>query len=92
MTTITATEAARRFSEILNTIKYTGKGYTIVRRGAPVATIGPAESLAQAITLGDLPELAKSLPALGDEATRFSKDLEEARMRQPAMPGKNEWE
>jgi len=79
MKTITATEAARRFSEILNFIKYTGKGYTIVRRGTPVATIGPAESLAQAVTLGDLPELAKALPTLGDEATHFAKDLVQAK-------------
>jgi hypothetical protein len=31
--TITATEAVRKFSEILNSIKYKGDHYTVVRGG-----------------------------------------------------------
>ncbi|MBM4277447.1 MAG: type II toxin-antitoxin system Phd/YefM family antitoxin [Deltaproteobacteria bacterium] len=38
---ISATEAIRRFSEILNDIKYRGESYTIVRRGKKVAFICP---------------------------------------------------
>ncbi len=52
--TITATEAVRKFSEILNSIKYTGNDYTIMRGGKPVATIRSAETHAKALTLGDL--------------------------------------
>jgi antitoxin (DNA-binding transcriptional repressor) of toxin-antitoxin stability system len=37
MKTITATEAVRKFSEILNSIKYAGADYTIMRGGKPVA-------------------------------------------------------
>mgnify|MGYP001598246228 CR=1 FL=1 len=89
--TITATEAVRKFSEILNSIKYTGNDYMIMRGGKPVATIRPAETHAKALTLGDLAGLMRALPALGDEAERFKKDLKEARKHQPLMPEKNTW-
>ena len=89
--TITATEAVRKFSEILNSIKYAGNDYTILRGGKPVATIRSAETNAKALTLGDLAGLVKSLPTLGDEAERFKKDLKEARKQQPLMPEKDKW-
>ena len=90
--TITATEAVRKFSEILNSIKYTGNDYTIVRGGKPVASIRPAEPHSRQLTLGDLPRLVKMLPSLGDEADRFRKDIKDARKHQPLMPEKNTWE
>jgi prevent-host-death family protein len=89
--TITATEAVRKFSEILNSIKYTGNDYTIVRGGKPVATIRPAETHTKEMTLGDLAGLVKSLPALGDEAERFKKDIKEARKHQPHLPERDKW-
>ena len=91
MKTITATEAVRKFSEILNSIKYAGADYTIVRGGKPVATIRPAEGRAKELTLGDLAGLVKSLPALGDEAERFKKDIRETHKHQPHMPEKDKW-
>ena len=87
--TITATEAVRKFSEILNSIKYTGNDYTIVRGGKPVASIRPAETHARQLTLGDLVGLVKTLPSLGDEADRFRKDIKDARKHQPRMPEKS---
>ena len=89
--TITATEAVRKFSEILNSIKYTGNDYTIMRGGKPVASIRPAETHAKALTLGDLAGLVKSLPSLGDDAERFKKDIREAHKHQPHMPEKDKW-
>ncbi len=91
MKTITATEAVRKFSEILNSIKYTGADYTIVRGGKPVAIMRPAEEHAKELTLGDLVGIVKSLPELGDEAERFKKDLREAHKHQPHMPEKERW-
>ena len=90
--TVTATEAVRKFSEILNSIKYTGNDYTIVRGGRPVASIRPAETHARQLTLGDLVGLVKTFPSLGDEAVRFRKDIKDARKQQPPMPEKNKWE
>jgi len=91
MKTITATEAVRKFSEILNSVKYTGADYTIIRGGTPIATIRPAEGHAKKLTLGDLTELVKSLPALGNDAERFKKDVRDAHKNQPHMPEKDKW-
>lgn len=41
--TITATEAIRKFSEILNAIKYKGNHYTILRGKKAIAFISPIE-------------------------------------------------
>jgi prevent-host-death family protein len=89
--TITATEAVRKFSEILNSIKYKGDHYTVVRGGKPVASITPAETAVKTMTLGDLPGLVKLLPSLGEEAERFRKDIKEALKHQPLMPETHKW-
>ena len=42
MRELTATEAARRFSELLDAIEHDGESYVITRRGRRVARIVPA--------------------------------------------------
>lgn len=44
MPDVTATEAARTFSDILDAVEHRGEHFTIVRRGRPVAELGPATS------------------------------------------------
>jgi prevent-host-death family protein len=39
---ISATEAARRFSDILDAVEHRGESFVIVRKGRPVARMGPA--------------------------------------------------
>jgi prevent-host-death family protein len=39
---ISATEAARRFSDLLDAVEHRGEEFTIVRRGAVVAQLTPA--------------------------------------------------
>ena len=39
---ITATEAARRFSEVLDEVEHTGATFVITRGGRAVASLGPA--------------------------------------------------
>jgi len=89
--TVSATEAVRKFSEILNSIKYRGNHYTILRGGKPIASICPVEMPLKERTLGDLKELIKKLPNLGDEAKKFEKDLKEIIEHQPSLPEKNQW-
>jgi prevent-host-death family protein len=89
---ISATEAVRKFSEILNSVKYRGESFTIVRGGKPVATIYPVESLPKRKPLRELRDLVKSLPRLGDEAERFRKDLKEIRKHQPTLPKETKWD
>ena len=90
--TITATEAVRKFSEILNAIKYRENHYIILRGGKPVASICPVvETHLKERTLGELKELLKKLPRLGDEAEKFKEDLKGIIKHQPLMPEKNRW-
>lgn len=42
MKQLNATDASRRFSELLDDIESGGESYVIVRHGRAVATIGPA--------------------------------------------------
>jgi prevent-host-death family protein len=42
MKQLSATDASRRFSEVLDDVERSGESYVVVRHGRPVATIGPA--------------------------------------------------
>ena len=89
--TISATDVVRKFSDILNSIKYRGNHFIILRGGKPVASISPVERAAKEKTLGELRDLLKKLPRLGSEAERFEKDLKKIIKHQPLMPEKDQW-
>jgi antitoxin (DNA-binding transcriptional repressor) of toxin-antitoxin stability system len=89
--TISATDAVRTFSELLNAIKYKGESYTILRGGKPAATIGPAEKSTGERTLRELALILKALPSLKDDDT-FASNLESIMNSQPATPEKSPWE
>ncbi|MGB2875437.1 MAG: type II toxin-antitoxin system prevent-host-death family antitoxin [Gaiellaceae bacterium] len=42
MKRLTATDAARRFSEMLDAVEGRGETFLVVRNGRPVARVGPA--------------------------------------------------
>ncbi len=42
MTEVTATEASRRFADLLDGVEHRGERYTIVRRGRIIAQLEPA--------------------------------------------------
>jgi len=88
---ITATDAVRQFSDLLSTIKFKGSRYTIVRGGKPVASLGPAVAPVHEKTLGELKELMKKLPRLGEEAAAFAKDLKTTAKKQPGVPKGRAW-
>ncbi|MDI6763845.1 MAG: antitoxin [Thermodesulfobacteriota bacterium] len=89
--TISATEAVRKFSEILNSIKYKGESYTIVRGGKKVASICPVEIHLKERSLGELKTLFENIPKLGDETESFERDLREILEHQPAIPKEDRW-
>lgn len=88
---VSATEAVRKFSEILNSIKYKGEYFTVIRGGKAVASIRPVETPIKGKFLGELKELLKSVPKLGDEAEKFEEDLKEVSKLQPFVPKENKW-
>jgi antitoxin (DNA-binding transcriptional repressor) of toxin-antitoxin stability system len=89
---ISATEAVRRFSDLLGAIKFRGARYTIVRGGKPIATIGPVESEVPGRTLGELKRLLREIPKLGKEADAFELDLQRTYLDQPHLPSGYPWE
>jgi antitoxin (DNA-binding transcriptional repressor) of toxin-antitoxin stability system len=88
---ISATEAVRKFSDLLNTIKFKGGQYTIFRGGKPVAVLGPAELSSHERTLGELKGLLRKIPKLGEDAVAFEKDLKTVSRKQPAVPKGRAW-
>jgi prevent-host-death family protein len=44
MKQVSATDASRRFSEVLDDVERDGESYVVVRHGRAVATIGPARA------------------------------------------------
>jgi prevent-host-death family protein len=73
MTRLTATEAARAFSDVLNRVA-AGEEVEVTRSGAPVAVIVPPKS--QLLTAGRFRDLMATAPPV-DEA--FADDLRDAR-------------
>jgi len=90
--TINATDAVREFSEILNSVKYRGSRFTVLRGGKPTAAIVPVESTAPGKTFRELEIVVKSLPALGDDRENFACDIEEIIHTQPPVSEGGTWE
>jgi len=89
---ITATQAVRDFSELLNKIKFKGDRYIIERSGKPVARMEPVREAKKAKTLKELKSLLKELPRLDEELDAFAADLEGIRKDQPPLPEEGMWE
>ena len=89
---ITATEAVKRFSAILNRIKFTGNQYVIKRSGKPVAYMGPIKEPRSTRPLKELKFVLKELPRLGHEIEAFASDLEGLREHSPSLPVEAPWE
>jgi prevent-host-death family protein len=79
MKQLSATDASRRFSEVLDDVERGGESYVVVRHGRVVATIGPASgatgrSLKEALRAnrpddawaGELRELRESMEPVTD--------------------------
>ena len=81
-TRITATEAARKFSEILNRVTYKGETFVVERGGRPVCEIAPART--KKFTASDFAEMIKSAPRPDDEY--FDAVEEIIKNRQPVAP------
>jgi prevent-host-death family protein len=90
--TINATDAAREFSDILNSVKYKRDSFTVMRGGKPTAAIVPVESIGTLRTMSELRLLIKNLPRLGEDSLQFARDINDICHDQPAMPDSSSWE
>ena len=83
MARLTATEAARNFSEVLNRVA-AGEELEIVRNGTVVALLGPPRR--RLLSAESFRELVKSAPAVDDD---FAADLRA--IRAEAGPPESPW-
>jgi antitoxin (DNA-binding transcriptional repressor) of toxin-antitoxin stability system len=81
---LTATDAARSFSELLNRV-LEGEEIEITRAGAPVAVIGPPR--ARLLSAERFRQLIASAPRVDDD---FARDL--AAIRSEAEPPEEPWQ
>jgi prevent-host-death family protein len=78
--TIRATEASRRFSSVLDRVRFDDESFDIVRNGEVVARIVPPER--KGASPRDFERVLAELEPLDDD---FAAELEEIRAQQPPM-------
>ena len=83
---VSATEAARNFSDILNRARYRGETFIIERGGEPMCEITPASP--SRFTGADLANVLRILPPVDEE---YLFTLEEIGRSQPSVP-ESPWE
>jgi antitoxin (DNA-binding transcriptional repressor) of toxin-antitoxin stability system len=83
---LSATEASRNFSEILNLTRYRGESFLVMRAGEPVCEIKPAKP--PRFTVADLAELLNDLPPIDED---YLHTVEELSRSQPSLPA-SPWE
>jgi antitoxin (DNA-binding transcriptional repressor) of toxin-antitoxin stability system len=78
---ISATQLARRISDVLNRVIYRGEAFVVKRGGQPVCRIHPVG--AAYCSFDDFKTLVESAPK---PDKRFSSDLEQITQGQPRVP------
>jgi len=78
---LSATEASRNFSDILNRALYRGESFVIERGGIPVCEIRPAT--VSSFTVGDLIAPLRDLPPVDED---FLRTVENVARFQPSVP------
>jgi prevent-host-death family protein len=87
LTKITATEATRNFSDMINRVHYRGERFEVTRGGEVVAQIVPANR--KHMTIAEINALWARGPRLDPaDAAQWEKDLAEIRANAPAAPYK----
>ena len=84
--TISATQAARAFSDLLNRVRYRGEVFVIERGGEPICEMSPVKP--PRFTGADLLRLLRSLPK---PDAGFWDAVEDATRQKPVLPG-SPWE
>ena len=81
---ISATEAARNFSDVLNQVHYRDTSFAITRGQNVVAKLMPITK--QGISLSELEDLMRRLPALGEQEVKtWHKSIRLLRNKQKAQ-------
>ena len=85
---ISATDAARSFSDLVARVHYRGEEFVVEKGGEAVCRISPVGQGATKSTIGDLLGLLASMPSVDDG---FRKAVLEVTRKQPKLP-RSPWE
>ncbi len=81
--TITVTEAARNFADLINRTRYRGETTLLVKAGEPVAVVGPVGGAI--VNGGEFAARWRLMPHLDEkEASEFAEAVESAKRALPA--------
>ena len=89
MKSMTVTQAARNFSDLVNRVQYQSMSVKLIKSNKVVAVISPVSQKSN-MKVKDLPEFFASLPSLGEDAIQFEKDMKDIDSIMPK--GTDEWE
>ena len=85
---ISATDAARSFSDVVARVHYRGEEFLVEKGGQAVCKISPVGQGAVKSTIGDLLDLLDHMPPVDDE---YRKAVLELARKQPKLP-RSPWE
>ena len=88
MKSMTVTQAARNFSDLVNRVQYQGVSVELIKSNKVVAVISPV-SLKPSMKVKDLLGFFSSLPNLGEDAIQFEKDMADIDSMMPK--GEDKW-
>jgi antitoxin (DNA-binding transcriptional repressor) of toxin-antitoxin stability system len=86
-TRVSATEAARSFSDLLNRIRYRGEEFVVERAGEPICRMTPAAPT-KMLSLRELAALLREVPKADPG---YASDVRRAARRQTRLP-RSPWE
>ena len=81
-TRVSATEAVRTFSDLLNRIRYRGEEFVIERGGEPVCRMTPAAAAGR-LSLRELAALLREIPRPDED---YASDVRRAARKQGRLP------
>jgi antitoxin (DNA-binding transcriptional repressor) of toxin-antitoxin stability system len=81
---LSATQAVRQFSDLLNRVRYRGEEFVIERGGEPVCEIIPARPVTR--TVADLVRALRTIPKPDDEYWDTLADLTKHQQPLPPSP------
>ena len=83
MTEISATDASKRFADMLDAVEHRGEMFTVLRRGRAIATVTPARHT----TLAELREFLREHPPDNE----WGNDLADLRRFAGSAPMSDPW-
>lgn len=79
MKTISATDAARRFSDLLDAVEHRGTEFIVERRGKRIATIAPTSLVPRRVSVGEWLDHMRNGPQpdpeFADDVRRIRREL-----------------